>query len=66
MDVKPNNAFRWKIALIAIVILASGILLMKHSDSLRQPWRTLLSLAYGFVLESRTTEAFNALDAPKK
>jgi hypothetical protein len=50
MDVKPQNAFRWKIALTAIVMLAFGILLAYRSDSLHQPWRTLLSLAYGFFV----------------
>jgi hypothetical protein len=68
MDVKPQNTFRWKIALIAIVLLASGILLIYHSDSLRQPWRTLLSLAYGFVVvvlgKRLQTRLSNQPDAP--
>lgn len=68
MDVKPQSAFRWKIALIAIVILAFGILLMYCSDFLHQPWRTLVSLAYGIfvvVLGKRLqTRLSNRPDAP--
>jgi hypothetical protein len=68
MDVKPQSTFRWKIALVAIVILAFGILLMYHSDSLRQPWRALLSLAYvllSVVLAKRLqTRLRNQPDAP--
>jgi hypothetical protein len=39
-----------KIAIIAIVGLASGILLIFHGDALPQPWRTLVSFAYGALV----------------
>jgi hypothetical protein len=49
-------------------MLAFGILLMYRSDSLPQPWRTLLSLAYGFlviVLGKRLqTRLSNQADTP--
>jgi len=68
MDVNPKSTFRWKIALTAIVMLAAGILLMYHSDSLHQPWRTLMSLAYGIfvvVLGKRLqTRLSNRPDTP--
>ena len=57
-----------KIAVIAIVGLAVGILLMFHSDALPQPWRTVLSLAYGALtvfLVKRGSASLKGVPAPR-